>query len=67
MTQLFVTHDVNEALTHASRVLALREGAIVFDGPSGALTTYTPRSGETVLPSRSAPIRICVPVGLTAH
>jgi iron complex transport system ATP-binding protein len=37
MTQLFVTHDVNEALAHASRVLALREGTIVFDGPSDAL------------------------------
>ncbi len=38
MTLLFVTHDVNEALAHASRVLALREGAIIFDGPSSALT-----------------------------
>ncbi|MBV8879555.1 MAG: ABC transporter ATP-binding protein [Planctomycetaceae bacterium] len=37
MTLLFVTHDVNEALGQASRVLALREGALVFDGPSGAL------------------------------
>lgn len=36
-TILFVTHDVNEALTHASSVIALREGAIVFDGPITAL------------------------------
>lgn len=32
-TILFVTHDVNEALAHASRAVALREGRVVFDGP----------------------------------
>jgi len=36
-TILSVTHDLNEALAHSTRVLALREGALVFDGPSAAL------------------------------
>ena len=36
-TILSVTHDLNEALTHSERVIALREGSIVFDGPSDAL------------------------------
>lgn len=36
-TILFVTHDVNEAIAHASRALALRDGAIVYDGPSASL------------------------------
>ena len=36
-TILSVTHDLNEALGHSQRVIALREGAIVFDGPSAAL------------------------------
>jgi iron complex transport system ATP-binding protein len=36
-TILSVTHDLNEALSHADRVLALREGALVFDGPSATL------------------------------
>lgn len=42
-TILSVTHDVNEALAHSDRVLALREGTLVFDGPSAALA-----SGETL-------------------
>lgn len=37
-TIVAVTHDLNEALAHAQRVIALREGAVVFDGPSSALT-----------------------------
>lgn len=36
-TILFVTHDVNEALASADRAIALREGAVVFDGPSAGL------------------------------
>ncbi len=36
-TILSVTHDLNEALGHSQRVIALRDGAIVFDGPSAAL------------------------------
>jgi iron complex transport system ATP-binding protein len=36
-TILSVTHDLNEALSHSTRVLALRDGALVFDGPSAAL------------------------------
>jgi len=36
-TMLSVTHDLNEAVTHSNRVIALREGAVVFDGPSDAL------------------------------
>jgi len=35
---LFVTHDVNEALARAGRVIALREGAVAFDGPGESLT-----------------------------
>jgi iron complex transport system ATP-binding protein len=37
VTILSVTHDLNEALAHSGRVIALRDGAIVFDGPSDAL------------------------------
>ena len=63
-TLVFVTHDVNEALANAGRVIALRDGAIVFDGPSAGLTeggtlraVYAhdfltgphPRSGRTVV------------------
>jgi iron complex transport system ATP-binding protein len=33
---LAVTHDLNGALAHFERVLALREGEIRFDGPSSA-------------------------------
>ncbi len=29
----FVTHDVDLALTHADRILVLRDGRIVADGP----------------------------------
>jgi iron complex transport system ATP-binding protein len=36
-TLLFVTHDLNEALAHSDRVIALREGERVFDGPSSTL------------------------------
>ena len=36
-TILSVTHDLNEALSHSTRVLALRDGALIFDGPSAAL------------------------------
>ncbi len=36
-TILTVTHDLNEALAHSDRVLALREGTLVFDGPALAL------------------------------
>jgi iron complex transport system ATP-binding protein len=39
VTIVSVTHDLNEALAHARRVIALREGAVVFDGPSADLTT----------------------------
>jgi iron complex transport system ATP-binding protein len=36
VTIISVTHDLNEALTHADRVIALREGAVVFDDtPAG--------------------------------
>jgi iron complex transport system ATP-binding protein len=34
---LSVTHDLNEALGHSERVIALREGALVFDGPAARL------------------------------
>lgn len=34
---LFVTHDLNEALAHASRAVALREGAVAYDGPIDGL------------------------------
>jgi iron complex transport system ATP-binding protein len=37
-TILSVTHDLNEALTNSERILALREGALVFDGPTASLT-----------------------------
>ncbi len=37
VTIVSVTHDLNEALTHADRVIALRDGAIVFDGTPAAL------------------------------
>ena len=36
-TMLFVTHDLNEAVAHASRAVALREGAVVYDGPIDGL------------------------------
>jgi iron complex transport system ATP-binding protein len=36
-TLLSVTHDLNEAVTHSTRVIALREGALVYDGPGDAL------------------------------
>ena len=36
-TILSVTHDLNEALAHSERVIALREGSLVFDGPALAL------------------------------
>jgi iron complex transport system ATP-binding protein len=36
-TIVSVTHDLNEALTHADRVIALRDGAVVFDGAAAAL------------------------------
>ena len=36
-TMLFVTHDLNVALGHATRAIALREGAVAFDGPIDAL------------------------------
>jgi len=38
LTILFVTHDINEALMAADRVLALRDGALAFDGPASGLT-----------------------------
>lgn len=38
VTILTVTHDLNEALAHSQRVIALRDGAVVFDGPSASLT-----------------------------
>jgi iron complex transport system ATP-binding protein len=37
-TVLFVTHDVNDALATSDRVIGLREGAAVFDGPAARLT-----------------------------
>jgi len=33
----FVTHDVDLALTHADRILVLRDGRIVADGPPGTV------------------------------
>jgi iron complex transport system ATP-binding protein len=36
-TIVSVTHDLNEALAHADRVIALRDGAVVFDGTPSAL------------------------------
>ncbi len=33
----FVTHDVDLALTHADRILVVRDGRIVADGPPGAV------------------------------
>jgi ABC-type sulfate/molybdate transport systems ATPase subunit len=33
----FVTHDVDLALTHADRILVLRDGRIVADGPPAAV------------------------------
>ena len=33
-TILSVTHDLNEALAHSERVIAMREGSLVFDGPA---------------------------------
>lgn len=41
-TVLFVTHDVNDALAHASRILALRDGALVFDGAAPDLPAALP-------------------------
>ncbi len=38
LTILFVTHDINEALAAADRVLALRDGALAFDGLASRLT-----------------------------
>jgi iron complex transport system ATP-binding protein len=32
VTIVSITHDINEAALHSSRVLALREGSIIFDG-----------------------------------
>jgi len=37
VTIVSVTHDLNEALAHADRVIALRGGAVVFDGTPAAL------------------------------
>lgn len=37
VTLLLVTHDVNAALSYAGRVIGLREGRVVFDGPSDEL------------------------------
>jgi iron complex transport system ATP-binding protein len=37
VTIVSVTHDLNEALTHADRVIAMRDGAVVFDGSPTAL------------------------------
>lgn len=36
-TILSVTHDLNEALASSERVMALREGRLVFDGPAEGL------------------------------
>jgi iron complex transport system ATP-binding protein len=36
-TIVSVTHDLNEALAHSDRVIALREGRLAFDGPAAAL------------------------------
>jgi iron complex transport system ATP-binding protein len=36
-TIVSVTHDLNEALAHSDRVLALREGELVFDGSTASL------------------------------
>lgn len=33
----FVTHDVDLALTHADRILVLRDGRVVADGPPGTV------------------------------
>jgi phosphonate transport system ATP-binding protein len=38
MTLLISLHDVALARRYCDRVLALRDGALVFDGPTSALT-----------------------------
>ena len=37
VTLIWVTHDLNAALSHSDRVIALREGTLVFDGPAVTL------------------------------
>ena len=34
----FITHDVDLALTHADRILLLRDGQVVADGPPAQVT-----------------------------
>ena len=41
---VFRTHNVAEAERYAQRVLVLREGELIFDGPRGALARERRRS-----------------------
>ncbi|MCR5162679.1 MAG: ABC transporter ATP-binding protein, partial [Thermoguttaceae bacterium] len=33
-TILFITHEINEAVQNASRILTLKSGKLLFDGPT---------------------------------
>ena len=38
-TVIFSSHDPNQAFRHATRVLALKDGSILADGPSAQVLT----------------------------
>jgi phosphonate transport system ATP-binding protein len=60
ITVLVSLHQVEYALAYCSRTIALREGRIVYDGPSSALTPaflgelYGAESDELILPGPGA-------------
>jgi NitT/TauT family transport system ATP-binding protein len=59
-TVLFVTHDVDEALTLADRILVMRSGAVVDDLP---VETSRPRSEESL----SNPLMVALKSKLLDH
>jgi phosphonate transport system ATP-binding protein len=78
ITVLVSLHQVEYALAYCPRTIALREGRIVYDGPSKALTPaflselYGAESEELLLPGLSAAPASPAPnghaaVGLTQH
>ena len=57
LTTIMVTHDVQEAILLADRIVVLRDGAIVADGAPGALMAGHPDPGVAALmaaPRRAA-------------
>lgn len=66
-TILSVTHDINEAAQHAGRILALKEGELVFDGKSAEfLNKQTLKdvyeTDFTLLASPELPFPAAIPV-----